>query len=356
MDRKTTARWALVALSLALLFAPQAMAGKSELIFQIEDPRGDDHGDGRLQYPARTEFAEGDFDLLTFAARRVKGGTQFEAVFANPVRRAERGAIDDLGTSMTEVARNGFYTFNVDVYIDTDRVEGSGGLGTLPGRKAEIRADHAWDRAVILTPMPTEAAKALERMMLKSLTRDLRTGNYDEDVTGALLLKRRIPADLDRRVFFPTRVRVRGQKICFFVPDAFLGGPAKSDWSYVVVVSGTDLVQSFDISASFGLAESREDELMILPISPGRWKNRFGGGRELEELQPPLVDILVPEGESQERILGSFSTARNRPVELLGVVPIEHLRSQRRAPAAEPASGDGKPPERAKKRSVAALR
>ena len=35
---------------------------------------------------------------------------------------------------------------------------------------------------------------------------------------------------------------------------------------------------------------------MILPVSPGRWHDRFGGGRENAAIQPPLVDIIVPKG------------------------------------------------------------
>lgn len=137
-------------------------------------------------------------------------------------------------------------------------------------------------------------------------------------------MRRQLPVELDRRIHFPQRIRIRGSKICFFVPDTFLGGPARDDWGYTVVVSGADLIQSFDISASMGLSESTKDNLMILPISPGRWQDRFGGGREGEALQPPLVDIIVPaNGLSQERVLGRFSTQSDRAVQLMGVVPAE---------------------------------
>ena len=96
----------------------------------------------------------------------------------------------------------------------------------------------------------------------------------------------------------------------------------------LVVVSGADLIQSFDVAASYGLSESRSDRLAILPVSPGTWQDRFGGGRELEALQPPLVDILVPPGESQERLLSDFDSRSNRPVRLKGVVPAELEPSQ----------------------------
>lgn len=328
MDLKISTPTRLVIASLAvLLVAVPAWAGKSRLIFELEDPQGDDHGNGRLVYPIRSDYNKGDLDLVKFQARRVSSGTQFEAIFARPIRVAEREAIDDLGTTLTSVARHGFYTFNIDVYIDKDRTEGSGWVRLLPGRKAEIEESHAWDRAVVLTPRPNEARAALRRMMMGAVDKQLRAGDYTEDgteITQRILMQRRIPAELEERIHFPNKIRIHGRKICFVVPDLFLGGPAQADWSYTVVVSGADLIQSFDVSASMGLADSSKDNLMILPVSPGRWSDRFGGGREGEELQPPLVDIIVPSNSlSQERVLGRFSTMSDRPVKLIGVVPAE---------------------------------
>ena len=305
MDTRTQTLTRLVIASLAvLLMAVPASAGKSNLIFEIEDPEGDDHGNGRLEYPIRSDYNKGDLDLVKFQARRVSNGT-----------------------TLTSVARHGFYTFNIDVDIDKDRTEGSGWVRLLPGRKAELEPGHAWERAVVLTPRPSEARAALRRMMMEAMNTQLRGGDYSEDgteITQRILMQRRIPAELEERIHFPQKIRIQGRKICFTVPDLFLGGPAQPDWSYTVVVSGADLIQSFDVSASMGLADSTKDNLMILPVSPGRWSDRFGGGREGEELQPPLVDIIVPPGSlSQERVLGRFSTMSDRPVKLLGVVPAE---------------------------------
>ena len=324
---------------IALLAALPAWAGKSDkLIFELDDPRGDDHGNGRLLYPIRSDYAVGDLDLVKFAAKRVGGGTQFEATFARPVRVAEREAIDDLGTTLTDVARYGFYTFNIDVYIDKDRTEGSGWVRLLPGRNAELAPGHEWDRAVILTPRPPETQGALRRMMMNTLDDELSEGDWSEDgteITQRILMQRQLPAELERRIHFPQRIRIRGSKICFFVPDRFLGGPASADWGYTVVVSGANLLQSFDLVASVGLAETTQENLMILPISPGRWQDRFGGGRQGEPLQPPLVDIIVPpNGLSQERVLGRFSSARDEAVQLMAVGPAEVGTSARMAPSA----------------------
>jgi hypothetical protein len=112
---------------------------------------------------------------------------------------------------------------------------------------------------------------------------------------------------------------VRGQKISFFVPGIFLGGPAKATWAYVVASSGANLIQSFDVAHQLP-----DPGLMILPVSPGGWQDRFGGGRENAAIQPPLIDVIVPKGgRTQEEILSDFDARTKRPVKLTGVVPAE---------------------------------
>jgi hypothetical protein len=295
--------------------------GAKSLIFELEDPRGDDHGDGRFVYPGRTEFEKGDLDLVRFKARRVGGETEFEAVFARPIRVPGGEAIDDLGTQLPTVARYGFYTFNIDIYIDIDRQPGSGAVSTMPGRKAVIESDSAWDRAVILTPKPHEARGELKRLVVRTMAEELREID-SEQTWSEEELKAQVPQDLSEKVYFPSKIRVRGNSIRFSVPDAFFGGPAQADWSYVIAVSGCNLLQSLDLAAKAGLADEITKNLMVLPVSPGTWMGRFGGGRDNEELQPPLVDIIVPkDGRSQESLLGDFSSRDERPAKLPGVVP-----------------------------------
>ena len=49
---------------------------------------------------------------------------------------AVAGSLDEQldGEEIAQRARFGFYTFNLDLYVDTDRVPGSGRTETLPGR------------------------------------------------------------------------------------------------------------------------------------------------------------------------------------------------------------------------------
>ncbi len=316
MKRMPLALAAPLAVVLAVHVVPAAEAGK--LIFELRDPRGDDHGDGRLVYPLRDEFERGDLDLLSLRARRERDSTVFEATFANDIRVPERRAIDDLGTQLDTLARHGFYTFNLDLYIDMDREAGSRGVRALPGRNATLRSP--WDRAVVLTPQPAEARGQLRRMVVDAMSEAMREGDENADEARGRVRKG-VPQDLDQRVLFPTRVRVRGRTISFTVPNSFLGGPAQASWGYAVAVTGADLMQSLDLAARAGLARETRDNLMVLEVGPGTWNDFFGGGRDDAPLQPPLIDILVPEGERQEEILRDFDSAAGRMVELPAVVP-----------------------------------
>ena len=68
-------------------------------------------------------------------------------------------------------ANGGLYTFNVNIYIDTDRVEGSGRRAMLPGRLAEVAPEGAWEKVICLTPRPVDAREELRRLWLEK-TRD----------------------------------------------------------------------------------------------------------------------------------------------------------------------------------------
>jgi hypothetical protein len=309
------------AVILVTLIAVPASAAKNA-VFELKDPRGDDHGDGQYLYPGNNEIGRGDLDIVSLAAYDEGDGTRFEVTFARPVRKPQREAVDDLGTQLTDIARFGFYNLNLDIYIDTDRAPGSGGVTMLPGRLAEIDPATAWEKAVILTPRPHDAQAELKRMLLKTLNEDSKRDSNDLKDEDIEALKKQIPLDVESRIFFPTQIRVLGQKISFVVPARFLGGPVKPEWAYVVASSGADLLQSYDPTRSLLLNKQGTKSLFILPVSPGRWQDRIGGGRENAPNQPPLVDLIVPKGgRTQEQVLADFSPREKRNVVVTGVVP-----------------------------------
>jgi hypothetical protein len=311
---------ALVATA-ALTALPPATARAAAPIFQLSDPRGDDHGGGALLYPMRDDLEPGDLDLISFSARREKDGTQFEASFARPIRKPTRRPIDAGGTALDWIARHGFYTFNLDVYIDTDRETGLGETAMLPGRRAEVARAFAWDRAICLTPVPHEAEEALKRMHFEAAKERLKASSPRLDEATLDSLRQSVAADVGRQVYFPTRIRVTGPKVSFLVPDSILGGPARADWAYVVVVTGAEVTQRIDLGATLGVKQRVEPGLFIVPVRESRSPESFGGGREDDTLEPQIIDALVPEGVAQEAWLRDYDLRRGRPVRLPGVVP-----------------------------------
>jgi hypothetical protein len=304
----------------ALILSAGAVSTAPAVLFRLVDQDGDDHGDGSLRYPLRDDLEPGELDLLSFAAHAERDGTTFEATFARPIRRPDRRAIDAGGTTLASMARHGFYTFNIDVYIDTDRREGSGRTALLPGRLAEAEPGSAWERVVCLTPRPYVARSQLARIETRAAERALRASmpRVDDDEVDAL--KATIDGQLNARVFFPTRVSVVGSTVRFFVPASFLGGAARDSWGYIVVVSGAELELKVNLGAIVGFGE-RPARLMILPIASGLRRESFAGGRQDDPLQPPLVDIIVPPGTTQEDVLKDYDIQTKRPVLLTAVVP-----------------------------------
>jgi hypothetical protein len=287
-------------------------------LFTLTDPAGDDYGNGKLAYPLNSDFQQGDLDLLGLTAARVESGTRFEATFARPIRAPQRRTVDGVGTQLDQLARLGFYNFNLDLYVDTDGVSGSGSTTTLPGRGVAIDDATAWEKAISLTPDPQGARAELKRIVI----RDERRRDQLEGKKGIITDEARdeMRESVDDYIFFPTDVRVTGNRVSFLVPDSFLGEP-RSDWSYVVAVSGADVIQRLDQQNRFLSRNDPTESLMILPVGAGRPTDRFGGALENDTYMPPLVDVIVPSGTDQKTVLSNYDPNEDRPAVLKGVRP-----------------------------------
>ncbi|MCY1082222.1 glucodextranase DOMON-like domain-containing protein [Archangium lansingense] len=300
-------RFSLFLLLAGCASACRATRGDTQL-FSLEDPRGDDHGDGQLRYPLRQDLGPGSLDLLSFRADAESGGTRFEATFAQPIPVPQRRTLDAAGTTLADVARFGFYTFNLDVYVDEDGAEGSGRTDTLPGRHLVLAPGSAWEKVILLTPRPYEAREALRKLWREAAFAEAqKQGSLSEPAVRAL--EAQVEQRLEASVFFPTRIRVSGHLVSFFVPEAFLGGQARPSWGYAVAVTGATLDRRVELPPVLGsMTAPAAQGLMVLGIGPGVSHERFGGGRMGGTTpQSPVVDLLVPEGVSQEEVLGPQS-------------------------------------------------
>jgi hypothetical protein len=273
-------------LFVALMLPMLTAWGGQQTLVTISDPPGDDYGAGTLTYPQRTDFQAGDLDLLQLKISRDEEGFWFEAIFKNPIRDPANVPDAVSPESLANFARKGFYQFNLDVYVDTDRIYGSGNTYAAPGRQVRINPDYAWEKAVILTPRP----ELMRTQLLDALTEQF------PDRTKA-----ETEASVDQTMFFPTRIRVRGKSIVFFVPAGFFAGSDGTDWAVTALVTGAMTT----IPAGLSLFSSTKTplerlELGVMQPAPGRQKNTFGYSGAMTS---PVVDMLGSSAEQQVRQL-----------------------------------------------------
>ena len=273
---------------LGLVF-PVLMAGAAERqVATLNDPAGDDHGNGALVYPQREDFQPGDLDLLLLRMVRIDDAYRFEGTFRSPIRNPASVAGDVGPEALSHFARRGFYAFNLDIYIDQDRVKGSGNTYTLPGRRVSIDESHAWEKAVILTPRPE-----LMRQQLIDTVAESEGARSPDDVAK----------HIDRSILFPTEIRVRNRTVSFVVPAAFLaGGRPDTDWSITAFITGakTSIEADLDLFHPPGTAIERLPLGVMQPKS-GRPRDTFGHAGVTAPV--PVVDLLAPAPLKQQELL-----------------------------------------------------
>jgi carbohydrate-binding DOMON domain-containing protein len=222
--------------AVTLLFATAQSAGAEEL-FAIEDPKGDDDGAGVLIYPNRDDLQPGDLDLARFSAEQRSDGVWFVVEMAQPVR-SPVGRVTELGqTPIDRIARNGFYTFNVDVYVDTDRIAGAGETGAVPGRGVAVDRNFAWEKAIVLTPRPDIARTMLQMYFDDEYEAELKAKKGRTTKEDLVEVEGRSEKRVSDLYDFPSKIRVSGRRIEFQVPAEFLGGVPTKSWGYTVIVT-----------------------------------------------------------------------------------------------------------------------
>ena len=299
--------------ALAMLAAP----AHAQELFALEDVKGDDVGTGALIYPNRDDMKPGDLDLVRLSAEKRSDGVWFVVEMQQPIR-SPVGRVTELGqTPIERLARNGFYTFNVDIYVDTDRIAGAGETLTVPGRGVAVDRNFAWEKAIVLTPRPDIARTMMQMHFDEQFEAELRaekgrTSKEDlKDVEG------RSEKRVNDLYFFPTKVRVSGRQVEFMVPTEFLGGVPEPSWAYTVLVTGTDLEQT----GRPGNLGSRRPTMMTMGVARGvRW-SQWGIRSDADEATPPVIDILSPDPDVQPTVLADFDVVAGRLAAVPGLAP-----------------------------------
>jgi hypothetical protein len=284
----------------AMLLVPLAVLAQPTPVLSITDPEGDDVGDAALVYPRDAAFSEGDLDLRSLRVFSEGSGLRFEATFRNPIRDPKSARAPGLGSEDLSVfARHGFYAFNLDIYIDTDRLQGSGNTVTLPGRRASIDPAHAWEKVVVLTPRP----ELMKSQLIDALKETSPTSAAE------------VMASTERSVFFATEVRVRGRTVSFSVPNSFIDAKTLQGSSLTAMVTLAKLSIEADLHV-FGKSGGKPIDRLTLGVAqpePGRPALAMGYTGDRAPATA-IVDLLSPDPRQQPLQLaaGGVLTGLNR--------------------------------------------
>lgn len=235
-------------MSLVLVAAPLAM-GAEAVIFEADDPKGDEYGPGTYSYPTDGTFApfKGLFDMTHFRVSHDKNNVYFDVTFVeitNPWSAPE-------GSSHALI----------NIYIDTK--PGQGRTTTLnEGAFVTFDPNHAWD--VFIKGIGWGGSRVF----------------FSTDKPGSAGVSRGIRLELlkDKKTMRIT------------VPKSVIGEPSES-WKYYVLIGSQD---------GYG-----PDNFRPVNEKAGQWV--LGGGTDLN-FEPNVVDLLAPaEGTySQKAQLGSW--------------------------------------------------
>ena len=314
---KSTRPTARRSLLVAALLALPALHAQADELFVLPDVMGDDVGNGELIYPNRPDLQRGDLDLVSVSAEQRKDGTWFIVEFARPILSPE-GRVTELGqTPLEKLARNGFFTFNVDIYVDTDRIAGAGLVETVPGRGVVIDRGYAWEKAIVLTPRPDIARTMLQMYFDDQFEAEVRAKKGRVSKGELEEVEQQSEKRVEDLYFFPTRVRVSGRRIEFHVPEEFLGGVPKESWAYTVLVTGANIQQ---VGSPIGLSSDRTP-MMTMGVARGITTSDWGIRGDVDAGVPPVIDLLASDPNTQPTVLDNYDTVAARLASVPGVAP-----------------------------------
>ncbi|MCK8817199.1 hypothetical protein MWH28_07480 [Natroniella sulfidigena] len=246
-------------LSLTILLIGFSVQAGNNVIFEMEDPIGDEYGPGSYLYPKSEQFEpyQGLFDLTYFKVEEEADNYNFYFKFVeltNPWH-----------------AKYGFSHQLIQVYIDND--EGGRTDTFKPGANVQFEERHPWNKLIKITGWSLE------------------------------IFDHRADIEADGRVEEgDITVLDDNQTIKVTIPQQKLGDLEKAH--YYVLVGALD---------GFGYDNYRQ-----VQEEPTGWQ--FGGGTDTD-LNPNVLDILVPEGMEQKEILGSYDLENQELATIRAVGP-----------------------------------
>jgi carbohydrate-binding DOMON domain-containing protein len=261
---KARAAAAVLAGLAAVVGAAGGVAAAQEVSFR--DPAGDDDGPGKYVYPTDEVYKPGSFDLTNFTLKA--RGDKVE------VRVSVAARLEDPWKT-----GSGFSLQIVFIFIQTEaksekpsaakaeakpaaksasKPGGGGFTQGLPGLGVQFAPEDAWDRCIILSPLP--ASRVREEVEAKAAA-----------MKGAIVI--------------PGRVRGSGHTIAATLDRKALGAGDPTTWGYQVVMASLDLFPA-------------ASDLLVRRVNEHESQHRFGGGTD-GACDPNVIDVLASGGKGE---------------------------------------------------------
>jgi alpha-amylase/alpha-mannosidase (GH57 family) len=230
-----------------------------DVLFEVDDPLGDDKGPGAYSYPTDAVFLPGSFDLTSFTSGVEGEDVVFTFEVGAPIRNPWGSAV-------------GLSVQTFDVYIDADPGAGTGSRLLIDGRNAALEAGSGWEAALTVEGWDSALYVATETGETQETKPTLGIVTLPEK--GKVIV--RVPADL--------------------LPS---GDPG--EWGYVVALLGQEGFPSSGVRR-------------VRDVEPSAAQYRFGGGPVGSVNHTRIIDLAWPE-------VGGVQGGSSEQAEILGAVP-----------------------------------
>ncbi|MCF7858499.1 MAG: hypothetical protein K9N07_04130 [Candidatus Cloacimonetes bacterium] len=214
---------------------------------ELKDPKGDDKGPGYYVYPTDPIYVAGSFDLL-------------------------KAEIEDKGEEIDfKITFNAPVTFNwgdfwdvqqLQIYLDFDKVEGSGRTETIPGTQVLVDPANAWEKVIFIDPHTVPK------------------------INGEIELK---AASMKNDIVLPSKIKPIGKSLKATVKKADLGVKKNADistWGYgIMMLSATGFPGDWCV--------------LMRRVNEYEGQHRFGGGADGAG-DPNVIDLFVDNADGSD--------------------------------------------------------
>jgi hypothetical protein len=268
--------------SMVMLLGLNNMVFGGSPVFTITDSKDD-----ALSITNNT-VAQSDLDLVSLSAETRNEKTTFKATFAKPIDVPDQRVISQSGATLESIATNGFYTFNLDVYIDTN------GRMNDVSRKG-IKPEFAWEKVICVNPRPNYARMALQEEMKRLALNEIISQKGHYTAADEKEVDKKVKQQIEEQIYFPTLISVHGSTLEFVVPNSFFQADAESQWTYAAGVTASALLNYINQTGSSTTLAAEYNDVLNLP-------SLMVEENLLKQTRTAYVDmILPPESEGRDK-------------------------------------------------------